>query len=251
MVWRGDAPIAGADRAVAHLRDAGFRVAFMTNNSSGRVGDYIDKLAGFGIAVEPADMLTSAQAAAALLGTTLARGAKVHTLAGPGVTEALLAAGFELVDDAGADAVVVGFSRAFDFDRLARAADIVRAGARLVATNLDPTYPAAHGLLPGAGSLVAAVATASGATPEVAGKPAPATVELVRARLGDAGIVVGDRPSTDGALAAALGWPFALVLSGVAGTDGEEAVPEPPPPFVAADLAALAPMLIERYVRPG
>ncbi|MDQ1521858.1 MAG: hypothetical protein QOI55_2931, partial [Actinomycetota bacterium] len=132
------------------------------------------------------------------------------------------------------------------FDRLARASDIVRGGARLVATNLDPTYPAPHGMLPGAGSLVAAVATASGQTPEVAGKPAAATVALVRERLGNDGIVVGDRPSTDGALAAALGWPFALVLSGVAGTPGEEGVPDPPPPFVAADLKALAPMLIER-----
>jgi HAD superfamily hydrolase (TIGR01450 family) len=250
VVWRGEAPIDGADRGVKQLRDAGFRVAFMTNNSSGRVADYVDKLARYGIVAEPADVLTSAQAAAAMLAETLAPGAKVHTLAGPGVTEALTDRGFELVDDRAA-AVVVGFSREFDFDRLARAADIVRAGARLVATNLDPTYPAAHGLLPGAGSLVAAVSAASGATPEVAGKPAAATVALVRARLGENGVVVGDRPSTDGALAGALAWPFALVLSGVAGTRGEEEVPDPAPPFVAADLAALAPMLVERYCRPG
>ncbi|HEY5012444.1 MAG TPA: HAD hydrolase-like protein, partial [Acidimicrobiia bacterium] len=59
------------------------------------------------------------------------------------------------------------------------------------------------------------------------------------------GVMVGDRPSTDGALAAALGWPFALVLSGIAGTSGEETVPDPPPPFVAADLGALAPALLE------
>ena len=62
-------------------------------------------------------------------------------------------------------------------------------------------------------------------------------VELVRSRYGNVGIVVGDRPSTDGAFAAALGWPFALVLSGVAGSVGGEPVPDPPPPFVAADLA--------------
>jgi 4-nitrophenyl phosphatase len=168
--------------------------------------------------------------------------------------EALEVGGFEVVDDGPADAVVVGFTRAFDFDHLARAADIVRAGALLVATNLDATYPAAHGLLPGAGSLVASVATASGTAPEVAGKPAPATAAFVRARLGDDGLVIGDRPSTDGALAAALGWPFALVLSGVAGTPGEEGVPDPPPAFVAADLAALAPVVVAAYdgqSRPG
>jgi ribonucleotide monophosphatase NagD (HAD superfamily) len=59
--------------------------------------------------------------------------------------------------------------------------------------------------------------------------------------------MVGDRPSTDGALAAALGWPFALVLSGVASAHpqgGGEAIPDPPPPFVADDLAALVPQLL-------
>jgi glycerol-1-phosphatase len=251
VVWRGDEPIPGSDRAVAQMRAGGIRVAFMTNNSSGRVGDYLAKLERVGIDATPDDVFTSAQAAAAMLGASLPAGARVHTLAGPGVTEALTESGFELVDDAPASAVVVGFSHDFDFPRLARAADIVRAGARLVATNLDPTYPAAHGLLPGAGSLVAAVATASGATPEVAGKPAAPTVALIRARLGNRGVVVGDRPSTDGALAAALRWPFALVLSGVAGSHGEEPVPDPPPPFVAPDLAALAPMLLDGQNRPG
>jgi glycerol-1-phosphatase len=237
VIWRGDEPIPGGADAVAQLRAAGFRVAFLTNNSSGRVGDYVAKLASMGIPTEPDDMLTSAQAAAALLAASEPAGARVHTLAGPGVTEALSEYGFTIVDDAPAAAVVVGFSRDFDFDRLARAADIVRCGARV-------TYPAAHGLLPGAGSLVAAVSTASATPPEVAGKPAPSTVALVHERLGDDGIVIGDRPSTDGALAAALGWPFALVLSGIAGSHNEETIPDPQPAYVAADIRALAPQLI-------
>ena len=70
-------------------------------------------------------------------------------------------------------------------------------------------------------------------------------VDLVRARFGDEGLVIGDRPSTDGAFAAALEWPFALVLSGVAGASGGEPVPDPPPPFVAEDLAHLAPLILE------
>src|SRR5262249_35646187 len=79
------------------------------------------------------------------------------------------------------------------------------------------------------------------------GKPEAATVALVRQRFGTTGVVVGDRPSTDGALADAIGWPFALVLSGVAGRAGEEGVPDPAPPFVAADLAHLAPDLAAAY----
>jgi 4-nitrophenyl phosphatase len=245
VVWRGDTAIPGSAAAIARLRGAGWRVAFMTNNSSATVAEYVAKLAAVGIGATADDLVTSAQAAAAYLAGTLRPGARVHACAGPGVAEALAAAGFDVVADGAAEAVVVGWHREFDFARLTRAADLVRAGARFVATNLDPTYPVAGGLVPGAGALVAAVAAASGAAPVVAGKPEPPTVALVRARLGGGpGLVVGDRPSTDGALAAALGWPFALVLSGVAGSRGEEPIPDPPPAHVAADLDQLAATLL-------
>lgn len=244
VVWRGEVPIPGSAAAIARLRAGGCRVAFLTNNSSGRVADYVAKLAVAGVDADPDDVLTSAQAAVGLLRERVPAGARVLACAGPGVVEALTDAGFEVVDAAPAAAVVVGWHREFDFDGLTRAADAIRAGACFVATNTDPTYPVVGGLVPGAGALVAAVATASGAAAEVAGKPAAATVALVRERLGDHGIVVGDRPSTDGALAAALGWPFALVLSGVAGSPGEEPIPDPPPPVVAADLAAAVPALL-------
>jgi 4-nitrophenyl phosphatase len=169
------------------------------------------------------------------------------------VREALAAVGLEAVDDGPAAAVVVGFHRGFDFDELDRTSRAVREGARFVATNLDATYPVPGGLVPGAGSLVAAVATASGTTPEVAGKPEAPTVGLIRERFGVSGVVVGDRPSTDGALATALGWPFALVLSGVTAAvapPGGEAIPEPVPPFVADDLGVLAPALIAALGAP-
>jgi ribonucleotide monophosphatase NagD (HAD superfamily) len=172
----------------------------------------------------------------------------VLVCAGPGVEEALTAAGYEAVAndrelDAPVAAVVCGFHREFDFGRLDRAAAAVRDGARFVATNADATYPGEHRVLPGAGSIVAAIATASGRQPEVAGKPEAPTAALVRARLGDDGIMVGDRPSTDGLLAVRLGWPFAMVLSGIGGHDPDEPVPDPPPAWVAADLAELAVLL--------
>ena len=256
VVWRGETPIEGAAAGVAHLRGAGLRVAFLTNNSSGRVRDNLERLAGAGIAASPDDLVTSAQAAAALLAREQHRSpsspaARVLACAGPGVVEALRAHGFDPVDSASSElaAVVVGWHREFDFERLRRAADGVRSGVRFVATNLDPTYPGAEGLLPGAGALVAAVATAGGRRPEVAGKPEPAMAALVRARYGSPVVMVGDRPSTDGAFARALGVPFALVLSGVAGTAGEESVPDPPPAFVARDLGALAPQLAGAFGR--
>jgi 4-nitrophenyl phosphatase len=247
VVWRGEDPIAGAALGVDRLRAAGLRVAFLTNNSSGRVADNLARLAAAGVTASADELVTSAQAAVALLERETEPGARVLACAGPGVREALRAGGFEPVEAAPAAAVVVGWHREFDFERLRVAADVARAGARFIATNLDPTYPGASGLLPGAGSLVAAVATASGRTPEVAGKPEPAMAAVVRARYARPVVMIGDRPSTDGAFADTLGVPFALVLSGIAGRDGEEHVPHPPPPFVAADLGSLAPALVAAF----
>jgi HAD superfamily hydrolase (TIGR01450 family) len=254
VLWRGDEPIPGSAQAVATLRDAGIRVGFLTNNSSRTVATIVEQLEAMGVAATPADVLTSAQAAARFLSGPLAVGSRVLACAGPGVVEALAAKGFEVVAELPVDAVVVGWNRDFDFEALDKASAAIRAGARFVATNVDPTYPGRDHLLPGAGAIVAAIATASGTRPEVAGKPEPPTVSLVQERLGRFGVVVGDRPSTDGALAAALGWPFALVLSGVTSPDappGGEGIPDPRPPFVGENLAALVPELRAALVHGG
>ena len=131
--------------------------------------------------------------------------------------------------------VVVGFHRDFDYGRLQAASAAVRGGARLLATNDDATYPTPEGLIPGGGAILAAVKTASGVEAEVAGKPYRPMADLLRARIGPKGVMVGDRPDTDGRFAVTLGYRFALVLTGVTA-----ALPvEPEPDLVAADLATL------------
>jgi len=160
---------------------------------------------------------------------------------GAGVVEALSSRGVQLVagdGDAAVDAVVVGFNRQFDYEALRWAAGAVLGGARLIGTNDDATYPTPSGPIPGGGSILAAVAYAAGVDPEVAGKPFAPMTDLVRARVGSEGlVVVGDRASTDGRFARALGARFALVLSGV--TTAEDLPVEPEPDVVARDLAAL------------
>ena len=233
VVWLGERPIAGSPEAIARLRAQGKRVVFITNNSNDTVASYVAKLERCGVPAMADDLITSAQAAARLVEpdeTALVCG-------GPGVEEALRARGVRTVRNGSADAVVVGWHRDFDFERMHAAFIAVRDGARLIGTNDDATYPTPYGPLPGGGAMVAAVSYAAGVPATFAGKPFPPVVELLHERVTDATVVVGDRPSTDGLLARRLGVPFALVLSGVTPDDGPTL--EPRPERVAPDLASL------------
>jgi ribonucleotide monophosphatase NagD (HAD superfamily) len=147
-----------------------------------------------------------------------------------------------VVEEDGVDAVVVGWTHRFDFDRIAAAATAVRAGARLLGTNEDATHPTPDGLLPGSGALLEAVAVAAGIRPEVAGKPHRPIVDVIGGRTSTVSWAVGDRPSTDGALARQLGARFALVLSGVTGPDDDPGTPAPD--LVAPGLGDVVGMLL-------
>ena len=235
VVWLDGRPIPGVDEAVARLRGTGVRVLFATNNSAPTRSELHERLGHCGITTEDADLLSSADVAAGMLAT----GSRAVVLAADGVLEALAARGVAVVPEGPADAVVVGITRRFTYDAVADAAAAVRGGARFIGTNEDPTFPTPEGLVPGAGAILAAVATAAEAAPEVAGKPHRPTAEAIAARVSDGQlrVMVGDRPSTDGALAAQLGIPFALVLSGV--TREGHIPPDAHPAAVAPDLAAL------------
>jgi 4-nitrophenyl phosphatase len=237
VVWLADIPIPGAADAVARLREAGEQVGFVTNNSYVPRSDVEAKLVKAGI--DPGDgVVTSAMAAAHLVEP----GETVLLCAGPGARLELEARGATVVDHGEADAVLVGFHPEFDYARMTAAATAVRAGARLLATNDDATYPTPLGVIPGGGAILAGIALAAGVTPTVAGKPYPPMVALVRQRFGAVGVGVGDRPDTDGRFAHALGYRFGLVLSGV--TTAADLPVEPEPEEVADDLASLVDRLL-------
>jgi 4-nitrophenyl phosphatase len=121
----------------------------------------------------------------------------------------------------------------------------------LIATNDDATYPTPHGLIPGGGSILAAVVAASGVEPIVAGKPYEPIADLVRRVLGITDLsdawMVGDRPSTDGLFAQTVGCKFAQVLTGISSADksSDTALNLPIENLhVYADLAAFAKMIV-------
>ncbi|MBA3655367.1 MAG: HAD hydrolase-like protein [Actinobacteria bacterium] len=233
VVWLDGVAVAGAANAVARLRSSGNKVLFLTNNSRPTVGEHLSRLRQIGVPAGDADILTSAHAAASMLEP----GSSALVCAGPGVTEALTRRGVRAVRAGRVDAVIVGLHNDFDYDRLTAACRAVLNGARLIGTNADPTYPTPTGPIPGGGALLAAVAYATGADPELAGKPNKPVAALVAERVGRVEVVVGDRASTDGRLARVLGAQFALVLSGVTGPD--DLPVEPAPDIVGENLASV------------
>jgi ribonucleotide monophosphatase NagD (HAD superfamily) len=188
-------------------------------------------------------VLTSASAAALLIEP----GQRVLVCGGEGVVQAVVSRGASVVgDDAeAADVVVVGFHRTFDYAAMLRATRAVLGGARLIGTNDDATYPTPDGPIPGGGAILASIVTASGVAPIVAGKPHDPMAELVRTTIGAAAarnaVMVGDRPETDGLMAATLGCRYAHVESGVT-APGTLVVPVPD--LIESNLAGVAKVLI-------
>ncbi|MEY2401234.1 MAG: hypothetical protein QOJ08_1345 [Ilumatobacteraceae bacterium] len=249
VVWLAHQPIPGSVQAIADLRAAGHRVLFVTNNSSARVEVQEAALAAIGIPAA-GDVLTSANAAALLIEP----GERVMVCGGEGVVEAVVGRGAVVVEDRAddrIDVVVVGFHRTFDYDEMLYASRAARNGARLIGTNDDATYPTPDGPIPGGGAILASIVTAAGVVPIVAGKPHGPMAQLVRATVGDTAaknaVMVGDRPETDGLMAATLGCRYAHVESGIT-PPGTTVVPKPD--LIAADLAGVAKvLLVERWPR--
>ena len=239
VLYRGTEVVPGAPEAIARLRSAGKHVAFVTNNS-GRTPDAVaGVLNGFGISATPADVETSALVTAHELAS---RGVSEAFVVGEeGILSALRDAGIAIAG-AGADrteAVVVGWDRRADYEKLCRASILVQRGAVLFATNADASYPAADGNWPGAGALLAAVETTTGAHAEVFGKPEPPIMLAALERAGGGTpLVIGDRLETDIAGAAGLGWDSLLVLTGITRRDDLAGSPIAPT-FVGDDLSAL------------
>jgi glycerol-1-phosphatase len=244
VVFLIDKPIPGAAEAVERLRADATPIAYATNNASRRAADVAALLTGMGVSAEPAEVLTSAGASAALLAERLPAGSPVLVVGAEALRAEVRDAGLTPVDSLEDEpvAVVQGYGPEVGWKILAEAALAVRAGATWFATNTDRTLPSPRGPLPGNGSLVAVLRTALDREPDiVVGKPEPALFTTAASLSGaQRPLTVGDRLDTDIEGANKAGADSLLVLTGVSGpADLLAAEPHRRPTFVAADLAGL------------
>ncbi|CAM4213664.1 putative hydrolase YutF [Mycobacterium basiliense] len=253
-VYRGRRATEGAVDALAEVHS---RKLFVTNNASRSADEVAEHLRELGFPATGDDVVTSAQSAARLLAGQLPPGSKVLIVGTEALANEVTAVGLRPVrrHDDDPVAVVQGLSLTVGWPELAEAALAIREGALWVAANVDPTLPTERGLLPGNGSLVAALRTATGAQPQVAGKPAPQLMKDAVGR-GDfrAPLVIGDRLDTDIEGANAAGLPSLMVLTGVnSARDAVYAQPAHRPTYIGHDLRCLRqdPTLLAVAPQPG
>jgi 4-nitrophenyl phosphatase len=244
VLYRGTEPLPGVAELFTTLQERGRRFMLATNNSMSTSASYVKKLAAMGIEVEAEAILTSAMATRGYLDQEFPVGSRFLVVGMPALSEQLFREpGFGPVESASdvPAAVVVGLDRAFTYEKLAAAHAAIRNGARFIATNSDATLPTESGLVPGCGSIVAAIETATSTRPVVIGKPEPLMLEIALAQMGippHEAVMVGDRLDTDILAGHRAGMLTVMVLTGV--STREEILASPAwPDLVFTDLNAV------------
>ncbi len=263
VLYRGHEPIPGAADLARNIHRAGLLVRYATNNSMFTRAEYAERLGGMGIAASPDEIVTSTSATIDYLRRHEPAVRSVHAVGAEGMISELRSAGFAVQpaadadatadDQAPPDALLVGLDPDFDDARLAVASEAIRLGALFIATNADARYPTPTGFRPGAGSMVAAIAEATGREALVIGKPAPEMFSSILAAAGveaSEALVIGDNPDSDIAGAYRSAIESVLVLTGVTDADAITGLSgERRPDHVVADPAAVWDLIAPRLER--
>jgi 4-nitrophenyl phosphatase len=218
VLWNEDEALPGLVELFALLRSRQIPIVAATNNATKTPVEYVSKFARMGVqGVQASEIITSGTAITTYIQERYAVGTRIHVLGSAALRTVLEAAGFPSADDAVA-VVIVGLDKELTYNKLKQASLLIQAGAEFIGTNDDPALPSPEGLIPGAGSVVAAVTVASGKRPStLIGKPHPPLFEAALRYLGtqpQETLMIGDRLDTDILGAQKLGIKTALVLTG-------------------------------------
>lgn len=222
VLWRGAIALPGIGEFFDLLLARDLEFVLATNNSRNTPADYVQKLTKMGIQdIQERHIVTSGTATVSALQTRYPAGSDLFVVGGDGLKQMIVRAGFHLAESA-VVAVVCGIDFDLTYGKLRTATLLIRGGADFIGTNPDSSFPSPEGLVPGAGSILALLESATGRAPTIIGKPMRGMFEATLGVLGtqpQETLMIGDRINTDIAGAKALGMQTALVLTGVESPD--------------------------------
>lgn len=245
VLWRDDQPIGDLKGIFSMIQHHGWQVILATNNATRSVDQYLKKLKGFGVSLNPEQIVNSAQAVVHYLAQRHPMGGNVYVIGEEGLLHTLAEYKFQHSLE-NPVAVIVGMDRNLTYQKLRQATLLIRADVPFIGTNPDRTFPTPDGLVPGAGAILASLEASTSISPIIVGKPSPEMYLVAMDRMGkkpEATLVVGDRLETDIAGAQNLGCPTALVLSGVTSWQAAQSW-SPRPNWIEPDLASLLNRLV-------
>jgi 4-nitrophenyl phosphatase len=240
VLWKDSLSIGNLPEIFEKISKANLKVVLATNNATKTIEQYLQKLADLGVVLLPWQIITSGQATSHYLKVKYGTGARIHVMGEDGLVKHLANEGFTISGE-NVQAVVVGVDRSVSYQRISTAASLIREGAEFIGTNPDRTFPTPHGLTPGAGAIIAAVATAAEQEPLMMGKPNSFLLELALERMNasvEDTLMVGDRLDTDILAAQRMNCRNCLVLSGVTSRQQAEQW-KPAPTYIFPSLADL------------
>ncbi len=229
VLVREESAIPGAQEFLAALREHEIPFLVLTNNSIYTPRDLAARLRRSGLDVPEQAIWTSALATARFLEDQRPDGS-AFVVGESGLTTALHGIGYTLTDRA-PDYVVLGETRTYSFERIARAVQLIAAGARFIATNPDNVGPTPDGPLPATGSVAALISHATGVDPYFVGKPNPLMMRSALNALdthSEHTAMIGDRMDTDVVSGLEAGLETILVLTGVTARAEAERFPYRP-----------------------
>lgn len=243
VLWKDTEPIGDLPAIFQAFNDQGLKVILATNNGTKTVDEFFSKIRRFGVELEDWQVISAAQATAIHLAEKYPEGCNVYAVGTPSLVKILEDAGLTVFTERSDEiqVVVAAMDTSLTYEKIKNAELLVRGGCEFIGTNPDVTYPSAEGLIPGAGTVIAAIEVASGHKAKIIGKPEPLLYQMALRRLGlqpEETLGVGDRLETDILGAQAAGIRSAFVLSGASTLEQAQQMTTPPD-IILNDLSEL------------
>jgi 4-nitrophenyl phosphatase len=240
VLWQDQTPLLDLPSFFRNAAQAGQAVILATNNSTKTVDQYIAKLFGFGVDLQPSQIVNSSMATAYYLKQQHPQGGPVYIVGENGLIDSLAAEGFFFSED-NPIAVIAAMDRQMSYPKLSKAALFIRSGVPFIGTNPDRTFPTPNGLVPGSGAVLAFLEAATYVKPLIMGKPERFMFDVALQRMGlsaQAVLAVGDRMDTDVLGGQRAGCRTAAVLSGVS-TYADISAWQPAPDMILENVSDL------------